>query len=45
MRVDFRGPQYRETRVRNDYAAALLARARSLPGVSDAAITTGAVIR
>jgi predicted permease len=41
MRVDFRGPQYKETRVRNDYATALLARARALPGVSDAALTTG----
>ena len=41
MRVDFRGPQYKETRARNDYATALLARARTLPGVSDVALTTG----
>ena len=40
MRVDFRGPQYRETRVRSEYAAALLARAKTLPGVRGAAITT-----
>ena len=41
MQIDFRGPHYKETRARNDYATALLARARTLPGVSDAALTTG----
>jgi putative ABC transport system permease protein len=40
MRVDFRGPQYRDERVRHDYAAALLAKARTLPAVRQAAITT-----
>ena len=41
MRVDFRGPQYREQRDRHDYAASLLAQAQALPGVRDAALTTG----
>ena len=41
MRLDFRGPQYREPRARHDYAAALLARAKTLPGVRDAALTSG----
>jgi putative ABC transport system permease protein len=41
MRVDFRGPQYRDPRARHTYAAALLERARTLPGVRDAAITSG----
>jgi putative ABC transport system permease protein len=41
MRVDFRGAQYREPRARRDFAAALLAKAQALPGVSRAAITTG----
>jgi putative ABC transport system permease protein len=41
MRVDFRGPQYRDQRVRHDYAAALLAKAQSLPGVRAAALTSG----
>ncbi|MEX2271649.1 MAG: ABC transporter permease [Vicinamibacterales bacterium] len=41
MRVDFRGPQFREQRARNDYAEALLARAKTLPGVRDAAVTSG----
>lgn len=42
MRLDFRGPQYREQPARHDLAAALLAKAKSLPGVRTAAITTGA---
>ncbi len=41
MRVDFRGPQYREQQARHDYAIALLARAKALPGVQDAALTSG----
>jgi putative ABC transport system permease protein len=41
MRMDFRGPQLRADRARYDLAAALLARAQSLPGVRQAAITTG----
>ena len=41
MRIDFRGPQYREQQARHDFAAALLAKAKTLPGVRDAAITTG----
>jgi predicted permease len=41
MRVDFRGPRYRDDRARHDYAESLLARAQSLAGVRDAAITTG----
>lgn len=41
MRIDFRGPQYREQRARHDYATALVTRARSLPGVQDVALTTG----
>ena len=41
MRLDFRGPQYREPRARYDYTAALLARAKTLPGVRDAAISSG----
>lgn len=41
MRVDFRGPRYRDDRPRNDYAESLLARAQSLAGVRDAAVTTG----
>ena len=41
MRVDFRGPQYRDERARRDYAAALLARAQTLPGVLEAGLTTG----
>ena len=41
MRLDFRGPRYREQRARNGHAAALLARAKTLPGVRDAAITSG----
>ncbi len=41
MRVDFRGPQYRDERARRDYAAALLARAQTLPGVLEAGLTSG----
>jgi putative ABC transport system permease protein len=41
MHVDFRGPQYKDQRVRHDYASAVLAKAQSLPGVRQAAITTG----
>ncbi len=41
MRVDFRGPQYRDDRARHDYAATLLARAQTLPGVLSAGLTTG----
>ena len=40
MRVDFKGPAYREDRARHGLAEALLAHARSLPGVREAAITT-----
>lgn len=40
MRVDFTGPAYRDDRARHVLAEALLARARSLPGVRGAAITT-----
>ena len=41
MRLDIRGPQYRDQRVRHDFAAALVSKARTIPGVRDAAITTG----
>lgn len=41
MRLDIRGPQYRDQKARHDLAAALVARAKSMPGVRDAAITTG----
>jgi predicted permease len=41
MRVDFNGPGYREQAPRQEFARALLARAQALPGVRDAAITTG----
>jgi predicted permease len=41
MRMDFRGPQYREPRARQAMADALLARAKTLPGVSQAALSTG----
>lgn len=41
MRLDFRGPQYREQRARHDFASALLARAKTLPGVREAALNTG----
>jgi putative ABC transport system permease protein len=41
MRVDFRGPQYREAQARRTTATALLEKARSLPGVRQAALTGG----
>jgi len=41
MRLDIRGPQYREQNARHDFAAALLAKMKTMPGVRDAAITTG----
>lgn len=41
LRVDFNGPRYREDRARHEYAEALLERARALPGIADAALTTG----
>ena len=41
MRVDFRGPQYRDDRARRDYGAALLSRAQTLPGVLEAGLTSG----
>ena len=41
MKIDFRGPQYREQKARHDFASALLAKARTLPGVREAALTTG----
>jgi len=41
MRMDFRGPQFREQQARHDLTSALLQKARALPGVRDAAITTG----
>jgi putative ABC transport system permease protein len=41
MRLDIRGPQYRDQKARHDFVAALVSRAKSMPGVSDAAITTG----
>lgn len=40
MRVDFRGPHYREQPRRHDYVTKLLAAARTLPGVRQAAVTT-----
>lgn len=41
MRLDIRGPQYRAQNVRHDFAAALVSKAKTMPGVRDAAITTG----
>ena len=41
LRVDFRGPQYQQMPARHGLAAALLAKAQTLPGVRRAAITTG----
>src|SRR4029453_1768975 len=40
MRIDVRGPQYREQQKRHDFVSALLTKAKSIPGVRDAAITT-----
>lgn len=41
MRIDFQGPQYRDALARRTTAMALLERARSLPGVRDAELTSG----
>jgi putative ABC transport system permease protein len=41
MRLDIRGPQYRDQKVRHDFASALVSKAKTLPGVRDAAMTTG----
>jgi putative ABC transport system permease protein len=41
MRLDIRGPQYRDQKVRHDLAAALVSKAKTMTGVRDAAITTG----
>jgi putative ABC transport system permease protein len=41
MRLDMRGPQYRDQKARRDFAATLVSKARTMPGVRDAAITTG----
>ena len=41
MRLDIRGPQYQDQTVRHNFAAALVSKAKSMPGVRDAAITTG----
>jgi putative ABC transport system permease protein len=41
MRLDFRGPRYREQRVRHDLAAALLAKAKTMPGAREAALSSG----
>lgn len=40
MRVDFRGPLYRQEAARLNYATALLEKARTLPGVHEPAITS-----
>jgi putative ABC transport system permease protein len=41
MQVDFRGPLYRQESARLAYATALLEKAKTLPGVGEAAITSG----
>ncbi|MBY0497260.1 MAG: ABC transporter permease [Cyanobacteria bacterium] len=41
MRLDIRGPQYRDQKVRHDFAAALISKAKVMPGVRDAAMSTG----
>jgi putative ABC transport system permease protein len=41
MRMDFRGPQYKDQRARHDLAASMLARAKTLPGVRMAALSSG----
>jgi putative ABC transport system permease protein len=41
MRLDIRGPQYRDQKARHGFAAALVSKVRSVPGVRDVAITTG----
>jgi putative ABC transport system permease protein len=40
MRLDFRGPQYREPQTRHRFATALLTKAKALPGVREAAINS-----
>jgi putative ABC transport system permease protein len=40
LRIDFRGPGYRQPGPRGEFAQALLARAQALPGVRAAAIAT-----
>ena len=41
MRLDIRGAQYSNQKARHDFAAALVSKAKTMPGVRDAAITTG----
>ncbi|HJU44870.1 MAG TPA: ABC transporter permease [Vicinamibacterales bacterium] len=41
MRVDFRGPQYRQPESRHAYARAILSKLSAVPGIQDVAITTG----
>jgi putative ABC transport system permease protein len=41
LRVDFNGPAYRQQAPRHELAKTLLARAQTLPGVREAALTTG----
>jgi len=41
MRMDFRGPRFRDQNLRHQLTEALLERARTLPGVRDVALTTG----
>ena len=41
MRTDMRGPRYRDQETRHAFTGALLAKAKTMPGVRDAAITTG----
>jgi putative ABC transport system permease protein len=41
MRMDFRGPQFRDQNARHALTSALLEKANTLPGVRDVALTTG----
>ncbi len=41
MHVDIHGLQYRDQKARHDFAAALVSKAKTIPGVRDAAMTTG----
>ncbi len=41
MRLDIHGLQYRDQKARHDFATALVSKAKTMPGVRDAAITTG----
>ena len=41
MRLDMRGPRYRDQEARRALTGALVAKAKTMPGVRDAAITTG----